>query len=129
MIDVGVQMRVLIADNSTALSERLADHLGELAGVEIVGQAKDAAAARDLSARLKPDLTVLDTLDSRGDWIDLLQDLKRNSPGSKVIMLTNFVEAENREMCERNGADYFFDKSIEFDQAVAVIRGMQRRAS
>src|SRR6185295_6754653 len=124
MIGVGVHMRVLIADNSTALSERLADHLGDLAGVEIVGQAKDAATARDLSARLKPDLTILDTLDSGGDWIGLLQYLKRSRPGSKVIMLTNFVEAENREMCERNGADYFFDKSIEFDKAVAVIRGM-----
>lgn len=122
-------MRVLIADNSTALRERLADHLGNLAGVEIVGQAKDAAMARELSARLKPDLMILDTLDSPGDWIDLLRHLKRNSPGSKVIMLTNFVEPENREMCTRNGADFFFDKSIEFDKAVAVIRGMQRRAS
>ena len=122
-------MRVLIADNSPALRERLADHLGGLAGIEIVGQAEDAAMARDLSSRLKPDLTIMDVLDSQGDWIDLLQHLKRCSPGSKVIMLTNFVEPENREMCTRNGADYFFDKSIEFDKAVAVIRGMQRRAS
>jgi len=122
-------MRVLIADNSTALRERLADHLRNLAGVEIVGQAKNVAMARELSVRLKPDLTILDTLDSAGDWIGLLRHLKRSSPGSKVIMLTNFVEPENREMCKRNGADYFFDKSIEFDKAVAVIRGMQRRAN
>jgi DNA-binding NarL/FixJ family response regulator len=122
-------MRVLIADNSTALRERLADHLRHLSGVEIVGQAKDAATARELSARLKPDLTILDTLDSPGDWIDLLRHLKRSSPASKVIMLTNFVEPENREMCTRNGADYFFDKSIEFDKAVSVIRSMQRRAN
>ena len=119
-------MRVLIADNSTALRERLADHLRDLDGVEIVGQATDSAMARDLSARLKPDLTILDIPDSAAGRIDLLQHLKRSNPASKVIMLTNFVEPENREMCERNGADYFFDKSIEFDKAVAVIRGMQR---
>ena len=122
-------MRVLIADHSTALSERLADHLTGVAGVEVVGQATDAATARDLSAKLKPDLTILDVLGSPGDWIDLLQHLKRSSPESKVIMLTNFVEPESREMCARNGADYFFDKSMEFDKAVAVIRGMQRRAN
>jgi DNA-binding NarL/FixJ family response regulator len=108
--------------------QRLADHLGDLAGVEIVGQAQDAATAGELASRLKPDLTILDMLHSPGDWIGLLQQLKRNSPASKIIMLTNFVEPENREMCVRNGADYFFDKSIEFNKAVAVIRGMQRRA-
>jgi DNA-binding NarL/FixJ family response regulator len=109
--------------------QRLADHLGDLAGVEIVGQAQDAATAHELARRLKPDLTILDMLHSPGDWIELLRQLKRNSPASKIIMLTNFVEPENRELCARHGADYFFDKSFEFDKAVAVIRGMQRRAS
>jgi DNA-binding NarL/FixJ family response regulator len=121
-------MRVLIADNSTALRERLAEHLGRLAGVEIVGQARDAATARELAARVKPDLAILDTQDSTGDWIDLLRYLKRSAPGSKIIVLTNFVEPENREIFLRNGADYFFDKSIEFGKAVEVIRDMQRPA-
>ncbi len=118
-------MRVLIAESSTVVREKLVSILGDLKDVEIVGQAQDAATARTLARETKPDVTIMDSLDSSGDSIGLLQYLKAIRPDSTVIVLTNFVEAENRDMCYRNGADYFFDKSIEFEKAVAVIRGMQ----
>jgi DNA-binding NarL/FixJ family response regulator len=121
-------MRVLIAESSTGLRERLVGMLNELKGVEIVGQATDVSTARALAQRTKPDVTILDTLDSSGDWIGLLQYLKASRPGSKAIVLTNFVEPEHRDMCLRNGADFFFDKSIEFNQAIAAIRGLQQGA-
>jgi DNA-binding NarL/FixJ family response regulator len=103
--------------------------LQELTGVEVVGQATDVASARLLARRLRPDLTILDTLDFSGDWIGLLQYIKATRPEAKTIVMTNFVDPEHREMCLRNGADLFFDKSIEFDKAVAAVRGMQRPAS
>jgi DNA-binding NarL/FixJ family response regulator len=119
-------MRVLIAESSTGVRERLVSMLLELKGVEIVGQATDVATARQLARRLRPDLTILDTLDSSGDWIGLLQLLKATRPDSQAIVLTNFVEPEHRDMCMRNGADFFFDKSIEFEKAVSTVRGLQR---
>jgi DNA-binding NarL/FixJ family response regulator len=119
-------MRVLIAESSTGVRERLVGMLQELTGVEIVGQATDVATARLLARRLRPDLTILDTLDSSGDWIGLLQFLKASRPDAKTIVMTNFVDPEHREMCLRNGADFFFDKSIEFDKAVAAVRGLQK---
>ena len=120
-------MRVLIAESSTIVREKLVSILGDVQGVEIVGQARDAATARSLARDTKPDLTVMDSLDYAGDSIGLLQYLKAIRPDGKVIVLTNFVDAENRDMCLRNGADYFFDKSNEFEQAVAVVRSMQQR--
>ena len=100
--------------------------LQELNGVEVVGQATDVATARLLARQLRPDLTILDTLDSSGDWIGLLQLLKATRPDSRAIVLTNFVEPEHRDMCMRNGADFFFDKSIEFEKAVSTVLGLQR---
>ena len=120
-------MRVLIAESSTVIREKLVTVLGNVEGVEIVGQARDAATARALARDTKPDLTVMDSLDYSGDSIGLLQYLKAIRPDGTVIVLTNFADAENRDMCIRNGADYFFDKSTEFEKAVAVIRGMQQR--
>ena len=120
-------MRVLIAESSTVVREKLVSILGDLKGIEVVGQAQDASAARALARQTRPDVTIMDSLDSSGDSIGLLQYLKAIRPDCKVIVLTNFVEPENRDMCYRNGADYFFDKSIEFEKAVAVIRGMQNQ--
>lgn len=122
-------MRVLIADDSAIVRERLAYLLGDVDGVEIVGQAEDAVEAANLADKLKPDVAILDVRMPPGSGADALRDIKRNNPRSTVIMLTNFVDPENRKLCIDRGADYFFDKSIEFDKAVAVLRDLLHERS
>ena len=117
-------MRILIADDSTVVRERLTNLLTDLDGIEIVGQAKDASEARDLATRLKPDVAILDLRMRKGSGADVLADIKRTSPASKVIMLTNYAYPENRKKCIERGADYFFDKSTEFQKVTGVLRGM-----
>lgn len=102
----------------------MASLLGELEGVEIVGQAGDAGAARTLAEELRPDVAILDVRLSQGSGVEVLGDIKRCAPESKIIMLTNFVDPENRNACIDHGADYFFDKSIELEKAVALLQGM-----
>jgi hypothetical protein len=41
-----------------------------------------------------------------------------------VVVLTNFSTGPLKAMCIRKGADFFFDKSTEFEKAVAVVEGM-----
>jgi DNA-binding NarL/FixJ family response regulator len=122
-------MKVLIADDSEIVRERLAYLLGDVEGLQIVGQAEDAVEGRDLAAALKPDVAIIDVRMPRGSGVDVLRAIKRDNPDATVIMLTNFVDPEARALCLAQGADYFFDKSIEFDQAVAVLREMSHRES
>ena len=42
----------------------------------------------------------------------------------KVIVLTNYAYPQYREKCMAFGADFFFDKSTEFDEAIEVIKAM-----
>jgi DNA-binding NarL/FixJ family response regulator len=119
-------MKVLIADDSEIVRERLAYLLGDVEGVEIVGQAEDAVEAGDLAGELKPDVAILDVRMPRGSGVDVLRAIKRDNPAATVIMLTNFVDPEARQLCMAQGADYFFDKSIEFEQAVAVLRELSQ---
>jgi len=118
-------MKVLIADDSTVVRERLASLLVDVDGIEIVGQAKDAAQATNLANRLKPDIAILDVRMPQGSGVDVLRGIKRTNPAARVIMLTNFVDSESCKACLDQGADYFFDKSIEFEKVVEVLRGMQ----
>jgi CheY-like chemotaxis protein len=41
-----------------------------------------------------------------------------------VIMLTNYPHAENRKKCMEGGADFFLDKSTEFQKVVSVVKEM-----
>ena len=117
-------MRIVIADDSIVVRQRLVRILGEMRGIEIVGQADDVPLARNLVETLKPDVAILDIRMPTGSGADLLPDLKKLSPAPKVIMLTNYAYPENRKKCMDGGADYFFDKSTEFQKVVATLKSM-----
>jgi len=60
----------------------------------------------------------------KGGETDLLCDVKKVNPTAKVIVLTNDAYPEIRNKCIDEGADYFFDKSTEFQEVVSVLKGM-----
>ena len=119
-------MRILIADDSAIVRARLISLLTDLRGIEVVGQAEDAMEARILAEKLRPDVAILDLRMPLGSGADVLIDIKKLNPTPKVIMLTNYSHPENRKKCVNGGADYFFDKSTEFQRVVTVLSDMLR---
>jgi DNA-binding NarL/FixJ family response regulator len=117
-------MRILIADDSAVVRERLLQFLHDVEGVEVVGQAKDALEAKVMAERLKPDVAILDLRMPKGSGADVLHDIKKLQPSPRVIMLTNYSHPENKKKCIDFGADYFFDKSTEFQKVVSVLKSM-----
>ena len=117
-------VKILIADDSLVVRDRLVTLLTDVHGIEVVGQAKDAMEARSLAAELRPDVAILDIRMPDGSGADVVREIKQLSPTPKVIILTNYPHPENRKKCIDRGADYFFDKSTEFKKVLSVLRGM-----
>jgi len=107
---------VFIADDSDIVREHLVTMLDELAKVEIVGQAETVAEAISAIRKLQPDVVILDIRMPDGSGIDVLQTIKQDEPAPVVIVLTNYPYPAYRRKCLRAGADFFLDKSTEFDQ-------------
>ena len=110
------KIKVFIADDSYIVQERLELILTELASVEIVGLAKTVAKATSDIVKLQPDLVILDIRLSDGSGIDVLQAIKQAEPRPVIIILTNYPYQAYQEKCLQAGADFFLDKSTEFDQ-------------
>ena len=117
-------IRILIADDSAVVRDRLKYLLVDLGGVEVVGQAGDAVEARYLATKLKPDVAILDLRMPNGSGAEVLSDFKKMQPAPRVIMFTNYPHPENRKKCIDQGADYFFDKSTEIHKVLSVVRKM-----
>jgi len=120
-------MKVIIADDSEAVREHLSAMISEVPGVEISGQAKDGQEATFLIEEIKPDAVVLDIRMPKGSGIDVLKYIRNSlhlQPNPLVIVITNYPSAQYRDKCLAVGADYFFDKSTEFEEVIHVLRAM-----
>ncbi len=114
-------MRILLVDDSPVVRERLAALLAEVEGVEVVGQAQDAPEAIAAIRALQPDVVTLDIRMPGGNGIDALAEVKKLRPTPVVIMLTNYPYPQYRKKCLDAGADYFLDKSTEFEQVAQIL--------
>jgi DNA-binding NarL/FixJ family response regulator len=123
------KLKVFIADDSLVVREHLVTMLDELAGVEIVGQAENVAEAISAIGNLKPDVVILDIRMPGGSGIDVLQNIKQDRAASMVITLTNYPYPGYRQKCLQAGADFFLDKSTEFDQIPELFERFKRDKS
>jgi DNA-binding NarL/FixJ family response regulator len=113
-------LRVLLVDGSPIVRKRLMALLLEVPEM-VVGEAKDESEASKLLPELKPEAVVLDIQMPGGSGIDLLQKIKRGQNPPLVIILTNLSGQQYYKRCMEAGADFFFDKSTEFDSFVEVL--------
>jgi DNA-binding NarL/FixJ family response regulator len=115
-------MRLLIADDSAYLLERLAEVFSEVSGVEIIGQAKNVNEVIKEVERHRPDLVILDIKMPGGNGFSALEQIKQREDPPVVIMFTNYPYLQYRKKSMDLGADYFFYKAIEFNNLIDLIK-------
>ena len=114
-------MKVLIVDDSAILRERLEGMLSEMPKVETISQAKGSLEALESLHKVKPDIVILDIQMPGGSGIGLLQEMKKGNRPPQIIVLTNQSYPQYRRKCLDAGADFFFDKSTEFDKVFETL--------
>lgn len=81
-------VRVLIADDHTLFREGVTEILTAAGGVEVVGEAHSGESACRKAAGLRPDVVVLDVEMPGQSVRKTLALLRRDSPASRVVVLT-----------------------------------------
>ncbi len=84
-------IRVLIVDDSALVRSLLTDILKAAPGIEVVGVAADAHAAREKIKQLNPDVLTLDVEMPKMDGITFLRNLMRLRP-MPVVMVSSLTE-------------------------------------
>ena len=118
-------LRVVIADDSALLRERVEALISDLADVQLVGQATNAQEALEVVQRSKPDVVVLDIRMPGGNGIEALKMIRALEAPPVVIMLTAFPYPQYRTKCIEAGAAFFLDKAKEFDRVADVLEQMR----
>ena len=119
-------LKVLIADDSVMICNRLTEAIQPVPGLEIVGEAHDGVEALQAIGTLKPDVVILDIRLPGINGLGVLEEIKKKPSAPVIIMLTNFPYLQYRQQATTLGADYFFEKSLEFGKAVDVLIKLQK---
>ena len=119
-------MKVFLVDDSLIVCARLITLLTDIEGIEIIGQARTASDAITSIMRVNPDIIIMDIRMPGGTGIDVLMKIREQECIAKVIVFTNYPYPQSRKKCEEAGADYFFDKSNEFESVVNVVEQLKK---
>lgn len=122
-----MKLKVFLADDSTAIRDRLKEMLKENTSIHLVGEAGDAEQAIHALNDLKPDVVILDIHMPKGEGMRVLKEIKTNDPGRIVIIFTAFPYPQYRQAYLTAGADYFFDKTKAVQEMVDLLTELTQK--
>jgi DNA-binding NarL/FixJ family response regulator len=87
-----LRSRILIVDDHALVRDMLSQRLAQEPDLEVVGTARDASQALDLTRQLRPDLVILD-IDMPGlSAFDVAQRIREESPQTGLFFLSGYMQ-------------------------------------
>lgn len=115
-------MNILIADDSKIIRESIQRLISPYTNNSTYYSAENVSEAIAILNKLNFDYLILDIQMPGGTGFDVLKEAKKKDRAIKVIMLTNYATTAYRNRAIKEGADYFFDKSTDYEELIKVIQ-------
>ncbi|HTW99944.1 MAG TPA: response regulator transcription factor [Acidimicrobiales bacterium] len=91
----GQVLRVVVADDQTAVREGLVTILQLMDGIEVAGAASNGAQVVELAERLRPDVVLMDLRMPEVDGVEATRRVRASCPGTQVVVLTTYADDES----------------------------------
>lgn len=115
-------MRVLIADDHKLIAEGVKRALNESDDFEVVGEANTGSQILPLVRRTNPDLVLLDLRMPGLDGLSALEQIKRDHPTIKVVVLSASNDPAVIQTALERGASAYIVKSVNPVDLPATLR-------
>ena len=110
------------------MQDRLNAMISELPDIKITGSARDGRTAIKQIRAQHPDVVILDIRMPKKSGIDVLRSIKTQNGVPTVIVFTNYPFPQYRKKCVELGADFFLDKTTEFEKLDAIFKKLTNGA-
>ncbi|WP_445068583.1 response regulator transcription factor [Streptomyces sp. SAS_281] len=115
-------VRVVLADDQPLVRAALRMVMAETPDIEVVGEAGTGEEAVRLTARLAPDVVVMDIRMPGMDGIEATARIVAQGGGAHVVVLTTFDDDDYVYGALRAGAAGFLVKDMALDDILAAVR-------
>ncbi len=120
------KFKILIANQSPIINRKIYSLISPIESISVIGMAENIIEAMAIIKVTKPHAMILDMQQPGNNSIDLLTELQKTNKQIRVIIFTNRVDPYYKYLCLKFGADYFLDKSSEFEQLPEILNSMVR---
>ena len=114
-----MHLQAFVVEDNATIRENLVGTLEELTCVKVAGTcATEDEALAWLDQNSEWDVLIVDLFLRQGSGMHLAQRVTRRQPNQKVVVFSNYINANVRKRCAQLGVDAVFDKSTEIDALV-----------
>ena len=117
-------IRVVLADDHAAVRKGIRDFLEEAGDIEVVAEAGDGEAVKELIQSLLPDVAVLDIRMPNATGIDVARWIREQSLPVRVLILTAYDDDPFIIAALKAGANGYLLKNAEADDMTAAVRAV-----
>ena len=121
---MAAECRVVLADDMLDFRLLMRLQLKRDNRFDVVGEAGDGAEAVKIVETERPDVVLLDLAMPVMDGLQAIPEIRKRSPGTKIIVLSGFEEAHMAESVRTLGADAYIQKSGSFSGLIATIEDL-----
>jgi DNA-binding NarL/FixJ family response regulator len=115
-------IRVLVADDEPLIRAGIRTVLESTADIEVVAQAENGRAAVDEATRHRVDVALIDIKMPVLDGLGAIEELRRQVPALRIVVLTSFGAEPNVLRAIQHGATGFVLKSCAPDELIGAVR-------
>jgi two-component system, NarL family, nitrate/nitrite response regulator NarL len=120
---VSEAIRVAVADDHPMFRAGVVASLREVADIEVVGEADDAASALALARSELPDVIILD-IAMPGSGLSAAREIATACPATRIVMLTVSEDEDDLLAAVKSGASGYVLKGAGAGELVSVIRSV-----
>jgi NarL family two-component system response regulator LiaR len=129
MTDMVETIRILIADDHPLVRQGLRTLIATEPGIELVGEAEDGEDAVIKARSLHPDVILMDIVMPRKNGLEAIDEIKRENPDARILVLTSFGEDDKVFPAIKAGALGYLLKDSSHQELLKAIRQVYRGES
>jgi NarL family two-component system response regulator LiaR len=119
-------IRVLVVDDHEVVRRGIQALLGQIEGIEVVGEAGNGLEAIEQADRLRPNVILMDLLMPEMDGIQAMRHISSQGPEARFLVMTSYSGDDLVFPAIKAGALGFLLKDTKSEELVAAIREVHR---
>ena len=116
------EIKILVVDDHAVMRMGLSSILNANKGLSVVGEAEDGRSAIAMTAKLTPDVVLMDIMMPGMDGAEATAQIRKNFPDVKILIFTNYDAIDGIAHSLAAGANGAILKNIDYKDLVSTIR-------